>query len=134
VIRVLVTDKEGKQRSHEFAKREVTLGRANKSDVVLDEDTVSKAHAKIVEKDGKHILVDLHSENGVFVNRKRLRSPQIVSDRDEIRIGPFLIRITKNNLSAAPPEKGRTVCPRCGGPLTFRNLADYCVACDMAFV
>jgi pilus assembly protein CpaF len=134
VIRVLVTDREGKQRAHEFAKKEVTLGRAHKSDVVLDEDTVSKYHARIVEKDGKLILLDLHSDSGVFVNRKRLRTQQVVSDRDEIRIGPFMVRVTKQSVAASPPEKGRTVCPRCGGPLAFKNLADYCVACDVAFV
>lgn len=134
MIRVVITDKHGTQRAHQFAKREVTLGRAEKSDVVLDDGTVSKYHARIVEKDKKHILVDLRSDNGVFINKKRLRAPQVISDRDEIRIGTFLIKVTHEPLTNLPGEKGRTVCPRCSGPLAFKNLADYCPACDLAFV
>lgn len=133
MIRVVITDKRGRQRAHEFAKREVLFGRAEKSDVVLDDGTVSELHARIVEKDKKHILVDLKSDNGVFVNKRRLRTPQVISEKDEIRIGTFLIKVTRDGAAASPPEKGRVACPRCGGPLAFRNLADYCPACDTAF-
>src|SRR4051812_26364425 len=93
-MRVLITDKGGNERTLEFAKREITLGRGDKSDVILDDAAVSRYHAKIVEKDGKHILMDLKSDNGVFVNKKRVRTPVVVSDRDEIRIGTFFLRVT----------------------------------------
>jgi pSer/pThr/pTyr-binding forkhead associated (FHA) protein len=131
VLRVVVTDKGGKERAFEFQKREVTLGRGEKSDVVLNDGTVSRYHARIVEKDGKHILVDLRSDNGVFVNKKRLRAPMVISDRDEIRIGAFSIRVIQDELG--PNQKGRIACPKCGGKLAFKNLADYCPACNLAF-
>jgi pilus assembly protein CpaF len=133
-MRIVVIDRDGKQRSHHFIKREVTLGRSDKSDVILDDGAVSKLHARVVEKQGKHILVDLKSDNGVFVNQRRIHTPQVVSHQDEIRIGTFKLRIDKQGLEAVPVEAGRTVCPRCGGKLSFRNLADYCSACDVAFV
>jgi pSer/pThr/pTyr-binding forkhead associated (FHA) protein len=135
MIRIVVIDKLGRQRAHHCAKREVTLGRGDKSDVVLDELEVSKIHARVVEKQGKHILVDLNSDNGVFVNRRRIRTPQVISQQDEIRIGTFVLRISAE-VQVEPKadiEAGRTVCPRCGGPLAFKNLADYCAACDLAF-
>jgi pilus assembly protein CpaF len=134
MIRIVVIDKEGKQRAHHFAKREVTLGRGDKSDVILDDGAVSKLHARVVEKQGKHILVDLKSDNGVFVNRRRIHTPQVVSQQDEIRIGGFVIRVSAESNAEITVEAGRTVCPRCGGKLVFKNLADYCAACDLAFV
>lgn len=133
MIRVVVTDKHGSQRAQEFAKREVTIGRAEKSDLVLDDGTVSKYHARIVEKDEKLILVDLRSDSGVFVNRRRLRSPQVISAQDEIRIGSFLLKLAPDRSGSAAVSKGRVACPKCGGPLRFRNLADYCPACNLPF-
>lgn len=132
MFRVVVTDKHGSQRTLQFAKREITIGRGPKSDVVLDEGAVSKYHARVVEKDDRHILVDLKSDSGVFVNKKRLRVPQVISERDEIRIGSFTLRVARSGVSD-PSSKGRTQCPRCGGKLAFRALADYCPACDLVF-
>src|SRR5437762_11578468 len=94
MIRVVVIDREGKQRSHHFSKREVTVGAGDKSDVVLEDEKVSKHHLRIVEKQGKHVIFDLKSENGVFINRRRINSPQVVSHRDEIRIGPYVLRVS----------------------------------------
>ena len=133
MIRIVITDKHGKQRAQEFAKKEITIGRAEKSDLVLDDGTVSKYHARIVEKDKKHILVDLRSDNGVYVNKKRVRTPQVISERDEIRIGTFVIKLSQDAIQSNGTDKGRVACPRCGGPLRFKNLADYCPACDMPF-
>lgn len=132
MLRVVVTDKGGKERTLEFQKREITLGRGEKSDVVLNDGTVSRYHARIVEKDQKRILVDLRSDNGVFVNKKRLRAPMVISDRDEIRIGTFSLRVVQDEAGAGR-EKGRIACPKCGGKLAFKNLADYCPACNLAF-
>jgi pilus assembly protein CpaF len=132
VFRVVVTDKSGNERTFEFQKREITLGRGEKSDVVLNDGGVSRYHARIVEKDGKHILFDLRSDNGVYVNKKRVRSPIVISDRDEIRIGTFMLRIDQD--AKSKEEKGRIACPRCGGKLAFKNLADYCPACNVAFM
>lgn len=135
MIRIVVIDREGKQRAHRFAKREVTLGRSDKSDVILDDGAVSKVHARVVEKQGKHIVIDQKSDNGVFVNRRRIHTPQVVSQLDEIRIGTFVIRVSAETANdSAKVEAGRTVCPRCGGKLSFRNLADYCPACDLPFI
>lgn len=132
-MRIIVIDRDGKQRAHHFAKREVTVGRSDKNDVILDDGAVSKLHARVVEKQGKHILVDLKSDNGIFVNQRRIHTPQIISQQDDIRIGTFQLRISHEKADAAPVEAGRTCCPRCGGKLGFRNLADYCATCDVAF-
>lgn len=54
--------------------RRVTLGRSCDADVQLLDGGVSRQHAQIVESvEGRHILVDLDSTNGTFVDGRRVR-------------------------------------------------------------
>ena len=43
------------------------------NDVVLDDDTVSRYHCKIIQDDTGYVLVDNHSTNGTFINKVRVR-------------------------------------------------------------
>ncbi len=52
----------------------LSLGRAGSSDIQIVHDGVSRQHAQIVlDEHGQHILVDLDSSNGTFVNGNRIR-------------------------------------------------------------
>lgn len=54
--------------------RRVTLGRSCDADVQLLDGGVSRQHAQIVESiEGRHILVDLDSTNGTFIDGRRVR-------------------------------------------------------------
>jgi len=70
-----------------FEKTEVTIGRVPGNDLVLPHASVSRRHARIVIKNGRFILVDLKSTNGTFVNGRRLTSPLVISEHDQIAIG-----------------------------------------------
>ena len=56
----------------ELAGRPVTLGRRGDNDVMVEEDTVSRRHALIMETPAGYVLRDLNSTNGTFVNRSKL--------------------------------------------------------------
>ena len=47
----------------------VTAGRSPKSDIFLDDITVSRHHAEFVMRDGQVNLIDKGSLNGTYVNR-----------------------------------------------------------------
>lgn len=52
----------------------LTIGRAGGSDVQLVHDGISRQHAQIITDDqGRHVLVDLDSSNGTFVDGRRIR-------------------------------------------------------------
>ncbi|MCH9682803.1 MAG: FHA domain-containing protein [Deltaproteobacteria bacterium] len=52
----------------------LTIGRATSSDVQIVHDGISRQHANIITDDrGRHILVDLDSSNGTFVDGQRVR-------------------------------------------------------------
>lgn len=63
------------------------VGRSPDCDVVIDEDTVSKSHARIDWVDGEATVSDLGSSNGVFLNTVKLRGTQKLADNDLIALG-----------------------------------------------
>jgi hypothetical protein len=67
----------------------VNIGRGLRNQLILNDPLVSKFHAKIYLQGQNHILVDLGSANGTFVNEQRLSldttHPLKVGDR--VRFG-----------------------------------------------
>ena len=57
----------------DFEKEEVRLGSMDDNDVVLEDDTVSRYHCRIVQEDSGYVLIDNHSTNGTFINKVRVR-------------------------------------------------------------
>jgi pSer/pThr/pTyr-binding forkhead associated (FHA) protein len=82
---VIVEGKPG--REHVLKPGITTLGRSPKTDIQVLFSEVSRTHAEVVwEADGFAIL-DLDSENGVFVNGEKVKK-QALKDGDTIQIGP----------------------------------------------
>jgi hypothetical protein len=84
-FRVMNGPREG-QRIEMGEAQEYVFGRDDSADIVLNDDLVSRRHAK-VRRDwsGTHVE-DLESRNGIKVNGKRARK-QTLKDRDELEIG-----------------------------------------------
>ena len=70
-------------------KEIVTAGRSPKSDIFLDDITVSRHHAEFVMRDGEVTLVDRGSLNGTYVNRTLVDHEAILRPGDEVQIGKF---------------------------------------------
>ena len=65
-----------------------TIGRSPDCGVFLDDVTVSRRHAALVQRDGGWMIEDLGSLNGTFVNRRRVEAAPL-EDGDEIQIGKY---------------------------------------------
>lgn len=64
-----------------------TLGRdPKKADLVLDDDTVSREHARVQYENGQFVLYDLASKSGTFVNGHRIQR-QMLYDSDRLELG-----------------------------------------------
>src|SRR2546421_4498790 len=62
------------------------IGRSPDCDIFLDDVTVSRDHAVLVEENGTFTVEDQGSLNGTFVNRKRIdRAP--LQEGDELQVG-----------------------------------------------
>ncbi|MDX6505817.1 MAG: hypothetical protein QOG06_461 [Gaiellaceae bacterium] len=71
-----------------------TIGRSPDCGVFLDDVTVSRKHAILVEADGRFRIEDQGSLNGTFVNRKRVETAAL-DDGDELQIGKYRLTFLK---------------------------------------
>ena len=67
---------------------QVSVGRDPKADILLDDSTVSRAHAIFVRTDHGFRVEDTGSLNGTYVNRERVDQADL-HNGDEIMIGKF---------------------------------------------
>jgi pSer/pThr/pTyr-binding forkhead associated (FHA) protein len=70
------------------AGERTSIGRSPDCEIFLDDVTVSRQHALLLEQDGTFTIQDEGSLNGTFLNRRRIESAQI-EDGDEIQIGKY---------------------------------------------
>ena len=66
-----------------------TIGRSPDNDIFLDDVTVSRKHAVVLESNGELRIEDLGSLNGTFVNRRRIDSATRLESGDEVQIGKY---------------------------------------------
>ena len=76
------------RRMHDIGEEVVTVGRSPKSEIVLDDVTVSRDHAEILRSGGSFRIRDSGSLNGTYVNRVRVDAVDL-RNGDEIQIGKF---------------------------------------------
>lgn len=93
---------------YEFAEFErLRIGRSEDCEVTIDNLGVSRYHAEIVRKDGFNVIRDLKSNNGTFVNGRRVDAHNL-NDGDEISIGKFMLTFQSDGAKApevAPPTE-----------------------------
>lgn len=68
-------------------KKELLIGRAASSDLVISDEFASSMHAKLVLVGEDWVLQDLNSTNGTFLDGKKVTTPATVRAGMNIRIG-----------------------------------------------
>jgi pSer/pThr/pTyr-binding forkhead associated (FHA) protein len=72
----------------------VTVGRRSDNDVVIDESTVSRRHALVMETPTGFVARDLSTTNGTFVNRDNIGlGERPLKHGDEIRLGGSQVKL-----------------------------------------
>lgn len=75
-----------------------TLGRARENTIVLENDTVSRRHAELCCMNGRFVIRDLGSGNGVVISGRRVREQELV-DGDQIELGECVIEFRDSDTS-----------------------------------
>ncbi len=70
---------------------ETLVGRSEECSLCLDDERLSRAHAKLIATESQIGIVDLGSRNGTFVNDVRVRNPVQLNNGDQIRMGQTLM-------------------------------------------
>ncbi len=74
--------------SFPVAGERMTVGRRPDSDVFLDDVTVSRDHALLINRGDQWHIDDCGSLNGTYVNRERIESHRL-EDGDELQVGKY---------------------------------------------
>jgi diguanylate cyclase (GGDEF)-like protein len=92
-------------RKHGLDSPSLTLGRSNKCDIQIDQESVSRAHSKITNAGRSVRIRDLGSTNGTYVNDELVEERTLV-DGDFIKIGRTIFKfLSGGNIERAYHEE-----------------------------
>jgi pSer/pThr/pTyr-binding forkhead associated (FHA) protein len=72
-----------------------TVGRLEEHEIILDDVTVSRNHAKIIIESDNTKIIDNNSTNGTYINDLLIKDFTELHSGDQIQIGKFLLLFTK---------------------------------------
>lgn len=79
-----------------LSSQPVTVGRANDSTIVLDDDFASSRHARLYpDASGQWVVEDMGSTNGTYLDRTKINGPTPVPLGAPIRIGKTVLELRK---------------------------------------
>ena len=81
------------------------LGRHPDNDLQLLDSVVSKFHCRIEPRGSGHVLTDLGSFNGTYINGQRLVGERLLVDGDSIAVGHTELRYRTAEPKAAEPRQ-----------------------------
>ncbi len=77
---------EEEDQAYELGKSSVSLGRGSANDIVLEDEKISRAHARLDHGPEGYFIVDLGSSNGTMVNGARVKHFKL-SPGDVLQVG-----------------------------------------------
>ena len=80
---------------------ETVLGRDPAATAFIDHTSVSRHHARIVIAGDRVTVEDLHSKNGTFLGGKKLDTPALLADGDELKLGSVSLKFRVFPLSGS---------------------------------
>ncbi len=94
------------ERTIDLGDKIYRVGRSDQSDIVLDDPNkaVSRLHAELRHEGGRYFVVDLNSQNGIWVEGRRV--PQATLEPGVgVMIGPFKLMLESEPQKAPPAQE-----------------------------
>ena len=89
-------------RKFDLTRPATKVGRSSKADIQIDHESISRNHAKLINRDGKVTLEDLGSTNGSYVNDEQVSGEFAMRNGDLVKIGRTIFKfIAGGNIEAA---------------------------------
>ena len=71
--------------------RQISIGRSKENDITIDDDSVSRHHATIIQTSSGIVINDNGSSNGTFINGNRINQESALRKNDILKLGTALI-------------------------------------------
>ncbi|UCG37731.1 MAG: sigma-54-dependent Fis family transcriptional regulator, partial [bacterium] len=94
---------------------DIRIGRDRRNAIILPHTTVSRHHANLIRQGRRYLLVD-RSSNGTFVDGERVTST-LLDPGDQMEIGPFLLRLTEEEMPLWDKPTERSLSAGGDGPV-----------------
>ncbi len=92
---------------YRFDSGSLVIGRSRESQLVIDDEFLSRRHARLFISEGQPLLEDLGSQNGTWMNRRRVRKPVAVTPGAVIKLSNSVISVRE--AAPAPKKKKKPV-------------------------
>jgi len=91
--KLVITDGENVGFELALTGREVTIGRAVSSDIVITDEYASTQHAKLVLMNDDWLIQDLNSTNGTYLAGTRVGTPAVVKLNTPVKVGKTVFEL-----------------------------------------
>jgi pSer/pThr/pTyr-binding forkhead associated (FHA) protein len=91
--RLVVTEGENAGKEIPLSGRELHIGRAVNSDLVITDEYASTQHAKLVLINDEWLVQDLNSTNGTFLGGTRVGIPAVVKLNTPVKVGKTVFEL-----------------------------------------
>jgi pSer/pThr/pTyr-binding forkhead associated (FHA) protein len=99
------TDPQSQQPQHAIYTPPFSIGREAGNELMLNDQQVSRRHARIEEDgNGQVVVIDTNSRGGVQLNGQRIERA-VLPDGATVQIGPFKLQATLQQAAAPSPTK-----------------------------
>ena len=80
---------DGKLRDYPLDQPNISIGRAQGNDLIVEDNSVSRRHARLIVESGHLMIEDLGSANGTFIGSQRVppNAPSLVPEKHIVRVG-----------------------------------------------
>lgn len=112
--KLVISDDEGHTTVVPLLRNEVTIGREKGNTIRLTERNVSRAHARLIRRNGAFVVQDLGSYNGVTVNGQRIENATPLESGDQLEIGDYGLTFQSDaaaTTSTLPPPRPKSEPP-----------------------
>jgi pSer/pThr/pTyr-binding forkhead associated (FHA) protein len=86
----------------------LVIGRGKKAGLSLRNQTISREHCVIDLEGTRHVLSDLESTSGTFVNGMRIEAPVTLEQGDNIELGKHTLKYERDAIESGLPESKDT--------------------------
>jgi pSer/pThr/pTyr-binding forkhead associated (FHA) protein len=90
ILEIVEGDEAGRQAALTGA---IEIGRDRSTTLALEDDQVSRRHARVAAQDDLAVVEDLGSTNGTYVNGQPIEGPRALRPGDRIRVGLTVLQL-----------------------------------------
>lgn len=89
----LTTDEDSPPLTRHYSTTEIIMGREQGCDFPINDQTVSSRHARLSFHQNQWWIEDMASTNGTYLNGEVVKTPVVITQGDNLRLGQVGVRI-----------------------------------------